>query len=51
MEALVLNFCHTIEDIKILQKQPEKLDFLKLSRSEIEAMLTVSQFEVILQFC
>lgn len=41
IEILILNFCHTIEDIKELQKQPERLSFLNLEPKELETLLRV----------
>jgi hypothetical protein len=42
IEILILNFCHTIDDIKELQKHPERLSFLNLEPKEIDALLAVS---------
>ncbi|KAI6191485.1 hypothetical protein M3Y97_00233200 [Aphelenchoides bicaudatus] len=39
IEILIVNFCHTIDDIKLLQKQKERLSFLNLKPEELENVL------------
>lgn len=40
LEVLLFNFCHTLEDVKELQKSPEKLyRLLKIKPKEIETIL------------